>query len=72
MWRNHQHRIPRGKTPHQQEGHTADHQKLKIELSDPHTPTHTKKKKRKDVLYNWELRRRRRIKRVIIRRILIE
>jgi hypothetical protein len=71
MWRNHQHRIPRGKTPHQQEGHTADHQKLKIELSDPHTPTHTKKK-RKDVLYNWELRRRRRIKRVIIRRILIE
>jgi hypothetical protein len=71
MWRNHQHRIPRGKTPHQQEGNTADHQKLKIELSDPHTPTHTKKK-RKDVLYNWELRRRRRIKRVIIRRILIE
>jgi hypothetical protein len=71
MWRNHQHRIPRGKTPHQQEGHTADHQKLKIELSDPHTPTHTKKK-RKDVLYNWELRRRRRIKRVIIWRILIE
>jgi hypothetical protein len=48
MWRNHQHRIPRGKTQHQQEGHTADHQKLKIELSDPHTPTHTKKKRKKE------------------------